>query len=153
MNNDVDGGLGRETPLAASFPLPFRALFLVGIGILGWATNLHITHSFDIDSTGVLDLAQDSGTRTPLPTDRRYPHRPTRDAYAAAAYTPVYRLFVSYAALCTFAWTLFSLITRGEVEAVDSHKYIPAVTCLGVLGMLLSPWDVFYPRERDAFLL
>ncbi|EIN11759.1 EXS-domain-containing protein [Punctularia strigosozonata HHB-11173 SS5] len=155
MNNDVDLRLGKETPLAASFPLPFRALSLIGIGILGWATNLHVTHLLGIDAASILDLALGGagGLRTPLPTDRTHVHSRVHDRYATGTYKAPYRLFVSYATWCTATWLLFRVATRGEIESVDRFKYIPAVACLGVIGVLVSPFNVLYKRERDAFLL
>ena len=40
-----------EAPFAASFPLPYRVFVLSGLGILGWATNLHGLHALGIDAS------------------------------------------------------------------------------------------------------
>jgi len=41
---------------SASFPLPFRVLFLVGLAILLWAANLHVLALLGIDVSWVLDI-------------------------------------------------------------------------------------------------
>lgn len=46
---------------SASFPLPFRVLFLVGLATLLWALNLHVLAALRIDISAVLDLRDDPG--------------------------------------------------------------------------------------------
>lgn len=46
---------------SASFPLPFRVLFLVGLATLLWALNLHLLAAIGIDISAVLDLRDDPG--------------------------------------------------------------------------------------------
>lgn len=46
---------------SASFPLPFRVLFLVGLATLLWAVNLHVLSIIGIDMSWVLDLRDDPG--------------------------------------------------------------------------------------------
>ena len=132
-----------------AFPLPFRVLFLVGAGILGWAANLHGLRLLGVDAASALDLhAHEHGSVTPLPVDSW--HRAPPDS--TALYTPVYRLAFWYGLWCTLAWMLYRSATHGSAGLVDFFKYIPAVCALVVLMYAISPYDVFQKRERDAFL-
>ncbi|KAH7888483.1 EXS family-domain-containing protein [Phlebopus sp. FC_14] len=135
-----------EVPLAASFPLPFRVLFLVGMGILGWATNLHGLQLLGIDGPNTLGL-QKGHVRLPLRTS---PHG--GQFSARASYIPVYRFFAGYSIWCFIAWSLYRMATNSSTALVDVFRYIPAVCLLGVLTVLVCPYDVFYKRERDSFL-
>jgi hypothetical protein len=143
-----------EIPFAATFPLPFRALFLAGMGILGWATNLHGLNMLGIDATSALGLRKVSidyaPLRTPLP-----PHRGPGYKLAtnpAAVYEPIYRLSAVFIAWCFFAWVIFRLATHENVILVDLFRYVPAICTLGVLIVLICPFDVIHKRERDMFL-
>lgn len=137
-----------EKPLAAMFPLPFRVLFLVGLGILGWATNLHGLERLGVDGPSVLEL-QD---RSCLPLQSSPPSRkkqlPTRVFYA-----PLYRLFAIYSLWCFGAWLLYRVQTCSNVAVVDVFAYIPGVCILSVLTVLLCTTDIAHKRERDSFLL
>ena len=140
-----------ELYFSSAFPLPFRVLCLVGLGILGWATNLHGLHLWNIDAAGVLDLNTHDGYRltSPLPLDRR---AGWKGAHHGASARPVYRLFGAYAAWTVACWLVFRSATRGDVESVDGFKFVPALAALCVLTALVCPFDVLYKRERDRFL-
>lgn len=148
MSNNV------EIPFAATFPLPFRVLFLAGMGILGWATNLHGLNIHGIDAVTALELRKTSmdytPLRGPLPTHRgpgfKFVPNP------AVVYDPIYRLFTLFAVWCFIAWATFRLVTHGNVVLVDIFRYIPAICSLGVLVVLICPLDIIYKRERDMFL-
>ena len=132
-----------------AFPLPFRVLFLVGAGILGWAANLHGLRLLGVDAASALDLhTHEHGSVTPLPVDSW--HRAPPDS--TALYTPVYRLAFWYGLWCTLTWMLYRSATHGSAGLVDFFKYIPAVCALVILMYAISPYDVFQKRERDAFL-
>ncbi|KAI0645656.1 EXS-domain-containing protein [Trametes meyenii] len=144
-----------ELYFSAAFPLPFRVLCLVGLGILGWATNLHGLHLWNIDATGTLELSTYShdGYRltSPLPTDRRsagWRHAPV----AAGAHRPVYRVFVWYAGGTLACWLAFRGATRADVALVDQFKFVPALAVLCVLTVLMCPFNVLHKHERDRFL-
>lgn len=142
-----------ELQFSAAFPLPFRVLCLVGLGILGWATNLHGLHLWGIDAGGVLDLNIHDGYRlasSPLPTDRRagWKHANT----TAQTYGPVYRLFGAYAGWMCVAWAVYRLATRGDVGGVDGFKFVPALAALCALTVLVCPFNVLYKHERDKFI-
>ncbi|KAI6169455.1 EXS-domain-containing protein [Pisolithus thermaeus] len=137
-----------EKPLAAIFPLPFRVLFLVGLGILGWATNLHGLERLGVDGPGILEL-QD---RSYLPLRSGSPSR-NKQPLAHAFYAPLYRLFVIYSTWCFGAWLLYRVQTRSTVALVDVFAYIPGVCILCILTVLLCTMDIVQKRERDSFLL
>ena len=141
-----------ELSFSAAFPLPFRVLCLVGLGIFGWATNLHGLHLWGIDAAGVLDLRIYDGYRltSPLPTDLRAGWKAVH--HAEHSYKPVYRLFVAYTAWMLAAWTIFRYATRGDVASVDGFKFVPAIAALCVLTALVCPFNVLYKQERDRFL-
>ncbi|KAI0663548.1 EXS-domain-containing protein [Cubamyces menziesii] len=144
-----------ELYFSAAFPLPFRVLCLVGLGILGWATNLHGLSLWRVDAAGTLELSVTTpdGYRltSPLPTDRRqgsWKH----GQYVAGVHRPVYRVFVAYAAWTVLCWLVYRYATHGDVSLVDSFKFIPAIATLCVLTALICPFNVLYKRERDRFL-
>ncbi|KAG6332703.1 hypothetical protein ID866_6384 [Astraeus odoratus] len=137
-----------ERPLAALFPLPFRVLFLVGLGILGWATNLHGLERLGVDGPGILELHGHNY----LPLGSASPFR-NRPSPANAFYTPVYRLFMLYSAWCIGAWLLYRVETHSDLGLVDAFGFIPGVCILSIITILLCTWDVVHKRERDVFLL
>ena len=148
MDNESD-----DLSFVVAFPLPFRVLFLVGAGILGWSANLHGLRLLGIDAASALDLhVHENGFAAPLPVDSR--HRGSKALPdSSALYSPVYRLALWYGLWCTFAWTLYRSATHGSAILVDFFKYIPAVCALVVLICAFTPYDVVRKRERDAFLM
>lgn len=134
-----------EVPLAASFPLPFRVLFLVGLGVLGWATNLHGLQLLGIDGPGALGL--NASIHLPLRSPSSSGH-----FSAHSFYVPLYRIFIVYTSWCLAAWLVFRAATQSDTALVDVFRYIPAVCILGVVTVLMCPYDVFHKRERDWFL-
>lgn len=133
-----------EAPFAATFPLPFRVILLGGLGILGWATNLHGLHLLKIDAIGALEIRGHDHLSTFRLTTA------PQDAYALAR--SVYKLFGVYTLWSFFGWTLFRLCTHDELHLVDVYKFIPAVFGLSIVMGLISPMNVFERRIRDTFL-
>ena len=153
MDNEHD-----DSPFVVAFPLPFRVLFLAGLGILGWAANLHGLRLLGVDPASTLDLrTHERGSASPLPlsVDSRHAH----GALEAPAYatTPpcsaVYRLALWYGLWCSAAWALYRSATNGDSFVVDSSKHIPSVCALVVLICMISPYDVMQKLERDAFIM
>ncbi|KAI0344682.1 EXS-domain-containing protein [Trametopsis cervina] len=154
MNDNVT----EEIIFSAVFPLPFRVLFLGGVGILGWATNIHGLNALGIDATAALELnttqgqrltADHLGTGPPLPTTRagwKFVPDPS------TVYGPIYRLFVQYTLFALIGWTLYRHATHGDVELVDVFKFVPAVTLLVLVMILVAPFNMFGRRERDKFI-
>lgn len=139
-----------DPPFAATFPLPFRVMFLAGMGVLGWATNLHGLEALGIDAAKALDLRSPSSSRAALPSHRSPGFRLIPQA--TTLWDPLYRLLAVYSLWCFIAWALFRLATRESMLIVDVFRYIPAITGLGVATALVCPFDVLYKRERDMFL-
>ncbi|KAF6763076.1 EXS family-domain-containing protein [Ephemerocybe angulata] len=50
---------GTDFHQAVDLPLPYRIFLLLGLGILGWATNLHGLEALDVDVVAALDLRPD----------------------------------------------------------------------------------------------
>ena len=163
MNDDVS----EEMTFSALFPLPFRALFLGGLGILGWATNLHGLEALGIDAGSALELSthlhhhqrltssslSSRTDDTPLPTTKPPPTRGWRSVGGSGrVYMPVYRLFGQYTLATLVAWALYRNATHGDIELVDVFKFIPAVTMLALLMVLVAPFNVAEKRERDKFM-
>ncbi|KAJ7217891.1 EXS family-domain-containing protein, partial [Mycena pura] len=139
-----------EIPVILSFPLPFRVLALAGLGILGWATNLHGLDLLGVDVVAALDLRVEADHNPHLP-----PHLsggPKQPSHPSVIYNAVFRLFAAYASWCLFSWAVFRYLTYGEMTLVDAFGYIPAISALVVLLVLVSPIDAFYKCERDKFL-
>ncbi|THH16249.1 hypothetical protein EW146_g4365 [Bondarzewia mesenterica] len=145
MSNEAD-----DLSFVALFPLPFRVLFLVGLGLFGWATNLHGLSLLGIDAAGALELRSAHDDLKPLPMDRQHAgFKFVQDP--STYYAPLYRLSALYASFCFLTWTLYYLATQGNIAYVDPFKFIPALCTLCVLIVLISPYNVVGKRERDAF--
>jgi len=150
----MDYDWGEESSPTATFPLPFRVLFLICLGILGWATNLHGLHAFGLDATSALDLrVRDhiSTTRPTLSTIRssglKYLSHPS------SSYGPIYRLFACCSIWCFMMWCIYRYATYQNVLLVDVFKYLPAVAALGLLIVLFYPLDVLESPHREALLM
>lgn len=143
-----------EIPFAATFPLPFRVLFLAGMGILGWATNLHGLHILGIDFASALEFRKTTSSSS---SSHGYSPLRSRSGFKmvpdpATVYKSIYRLSFVFVAWCLVCWSMFRVITQGDVAMVDVFRYLPAICALGVLIVLISPFDALHKRERDMFL-
>jgi len=141
----MDESWVQEVESAATFPLPFRVLFLLSSGVLAWATNLHGLHLHAIDGSSVLHPDRSALSTTPSPgfkhvVQSSLPHR------------PVYRLFFHCAAWCLSIWIIYRYSTLHHVEYVDVFKYLPGVGTLGLVIGLVCPFDVLELHEREKFL-
>jgi hypothetical protein len=162
---------------SASFPLPFRVLFLVGLAILLWALNLHVLGLLGLDVSWVLDIRDSDdadlgdgsrgadggfngsfddnhGDEKPASSPRPLtPNRfvgPTRAPGAHLA-GPVYRLFLIYAAWCTGGWIVFRVLTGSDTGAMERLRGVVGLVCLGpVLAALLPLRGAAGLRERQA---
>jgi hypothetical protein len=80
-----------------SFPLPYRVLFLIGLGILAWATNLHGLNSCGVDVIGAMNLRAEANFSKPsIPTY----HPAFNHLKIVSLYRSTYRLFLSYTSIC-----------------------------------------------------
>jgi len=136
----------KAIPFDGIFPLPFRVFFLVGLGILGWATNLHVLDSFGVDVITALQMRKSDLISLS-------PRHPRSSLKASTIYSPVYRFFLAYSVWCFGAWALFIYVVHGNVLLVDAFRHIPAICALFILIALISQLDIFQKRERDVFLL
>jgi hypothetical protein len=135
----------QDTFSPAVFPLPFRVLFLICLGILGWATNLHGLHTLGLDATNVLEIkAHDFARTTPRNAGFRF---------LSTSYSPVYRLFAACFIWCLTFWSIYRVVTYRNLLYVDVFKYLPAVAALGVLIGLVCPFDMLQPSYREALLV
>jgi hypothetical protein len=132
----------QEVQSIATFPLPFRVLFLLSSGVLAWAMNLYGLHLHAMD---VLHL-----DRSALSTTR--PPGPKHVTQVSPPYRPVYRLFLHCATWCLSIWFIYRYSTLHHVEYADVFKYLPAVSALGLVIGLVCPFDVLELREREKFL-
>ncbi|KAF7790348.1 hypothetical protein EIP86_001303 [Pleurotus ostreatoroseus] len=152
--------MGDEITFSTNFPLPYRVLALGGVGLLGWATNLHGLHLLGIDAASALELSTRGAHASSLSSSSVDPETtplPTHNGWKLVAhplgvYRPVYRICVQYACVALLSWAVYRHATGGRVDAVDAFKYIPAVTMLFVFMCLVSPFMLFEKRERDKFL-
>lgn len=141
-----------EISANTSFPLPFRVVLLAGLGILGWAANLHGLYAFNIDAVSALDLRVESflpKSPYPLPAHRWTLHG--RRLWMPP-YTNIYYLCASYFLWFFLTWSLYSLGTRSSPLFADAFKYIAAVSLITIIGVTICPFDTLFKRERDQFL-
>ncbi|KAF7315514.1 Protein-er retention protein [Mycena indigotica] len=139
-----------EIPVIVDFPLPFRVLVLAGLGIVGWATNLHGLDLLGVDAVSAMDLRVEANLNSHLPAHLTTGPKPP--SHPSVIYHAVYRLFAAYAVWCFLCWGVFRYLTWGDMALVDAFGYIPAIAALVVLMALVSPIDILYKRERDKFL-
>jgi len=154
----MDGQGGWES--TAFVPLPFRVLGLIALGLLCWASNLHILHLLGLDVARVLDTRTDKAT-LPAPNSRPDSpvHRDTAPPVASKSYSylinlhsPVYHIFAWF-----FTWTLvnYSIFVhqvRGDIQHMDKFRAIPAFAAAGVLAALFCPLNILQKRDRIIFL-
>lgn len=133
----------------SSFPLPYRVLCLIGLGMLGWATNLHILDLCGVDVVSVMALRTETSSTIKFIQDHRFSM--FERSKAVALYRSIYSLYLSYSGLCIASWTLFRVMTRGDLSFVDKYGYIPVVTAMAIIFLLLCPFDILVKSERDKF--
>ncbi|KAK0195433.1 EXS family-domain-containing protein [Armillaria mellea] len=143
-----DARLDDEVNWAVSFPLPFRVMVLVGLGILGWATNLHGLKIFSVDAVSTMELRVDP-SQQPISLRIAGVHLST----PSSTYGPVYRIALAYFSWCFTSWALFHYLTYGNAVLTDVFAYIPGVSTLIIMFVLVCPFNIFHKRERDKFLL
>lgn len=149
MNPLLDGAADLNQSIA--FPLPYRIFFLFGIGILGWATNLHVLEFFEVDSVAALDLRTEENFPTRLPLSQRE-HALGLRTSANAVIRATYAVFLGYAVLCSGSWMMYRLGTKGDPSLVDAYGHIPAITGLFLILIVWCPYDAFFKTERDKFV-
>ena len=145
---------------SASFPLPFRVLFLVGLAQLLWAANLHILHILGLDTAWILDFRNrgeveeiplestaDSLDVPPLSNAARFGGESME---SGKAYQPVYRLFLLYTAWVGGGWLVYRMLTGGEAELMESWRWFVGVIVVGAIVGALAPWRGTGQRERAA---
>ncbi|KAL6305248.1 EXS family-domain-containing protein, partial [Sparassis latifolia] len=144
MSNEIPD----ELMFSAAFPLPFRVFCLAGLGILGWAANLHWLQKFGLDPAATLKLHnyEDRYRGPPLIVSLQM------EPDTAWPYEDLYRLVVVYTVWVGTAWLLFRRWTHGDLLLVDTFKYVPAVTALTLLMALVCPYKILKKHERDRFL-
>ena len=129
-----------------AFPLPYRILFLTGLGILGWAVNLQSLDAFAVDPIAAMDLRTDMKAIMPAH------HSPVSNhSKVLALYTSVYRLFFTYSTICFLSWALYRLATGGDASLVDSYGYIPSITSIIIVLILVCPYNFMLKSEREKF--
>ncbi|KIY74460.1 EXS-domain-containing protein [Cylindrobasidium torrendii FP15055 ss-10] len=141
------GALDDEIDWTIPFPLPFRVLVLIGLGLLGWATNLHGLEAAGLDPISTLDLRIEQA-----------PHISIRVfgisfTPPSPLYGPLYRLSATYFSCVLATWVIFRYATGGDPLLVDVFGYIPGAFALILTFILVCPFNIFQRTERDKFLL
>ncbi|KAF9051192.1 EXS-domain-containing protein, partial [Hymenopellis radicata] len=67
-------------------------------------------------------------------------------------YGPVYRISAAYFGWCFLSWAIYRYATDGNFLFIDVFGYIPGVSALLILFILVCPYNIFYKHERDKFL-
>ncbi|EJU04061.1 EXS-domain-containing protein [Dacryopinax primogenitus] len=132
-----------------SFPLPFRVLTLLGLGIIGWATNLHLLRLLGVDAYGALvkNSASLRGQNDGFPSSSGGNKREQDRALTAS----VYRLFLVYALWVGTGWFLFRYATGGDEDMINRYRAVPAILLAAILLGILSPYS-FEKHTRETFL-
>ncbi|KAK4685015.1 hypothetical protein P7C73_g5143, partial [Tremellales sp. Uapishka_1] len=152
--------------LSASFPLPFRVLFLIGLAQLLWAVNLHVLYLLGLDTAWILDFREEESldanpATTGLELDVLEPETPTRPhsrppalprPASSSLYGPVYKLFGLYTLWCGSGWAVFRLVTGGEGENMEEWRWLIGVISVGAALGVVVPWKGVGERERRALM-
>ncbi|TFK73893.1 EXS-domain-containing protein [Pluteus cervinus] len=140
-----------ELAFTVVFPLPYRVLVLTGLGILGWATNLHGLSLYGIDATTALGLRHNpQNIYASLPAQRSIGFRQFSDL--SMTYDTLYRLFSAYFLCCLTSWLCFRYATGGQIALLDAYSYIPGMTALAFIAALVCPYNILFKSDRDKFL-
>ncbi|KAF8585981.1 EXS-domain-containing protein [Ramaria rubella] len=132
-------------------PLPWRVMLLTGAGILCWASNLHFLHLMGVDTAHVLEMHSHIKLRRPF-TPAASHFDLTAFTSSGRLYPAVYKLFVTYTAWSLGSWLLFNALCRGDPEMMDQYKMIPQLCAIGILAILVCPFNVVCKSERELFL-
>lgn len=139
---------------SASFPLPFRVLFLVGLAILLWAINLHILTLLGIDVSWALDIRDADDERAQgvnLELHDGDTSRPQNTHVPGAhLYSAVYKCALVYTLWCTLGWGIFRYITGDNTDSMEHWRAVAGLVCLIPLVAAIAPWRGFAYRERRA---
>lgn len=147
---------------STTFPLPYRVFFLVGLGILLWAVNLHVLHFVGLDTGYVLGVRTRSSSEAEVEDNERAEEGAIaltgstgKITYARSRelFGPVYGLLGAYAAWSLGGWVVFRWLVGADDQAkVDGWRWLPFLTALGAVAGLLAPYDRMWKRERVAFV-
>jgi len=117
------------------FPLPYRVLGILLLGIWAWATNIHVLELSNIDTSSLFN--------------GRVKLLHTSDP---SMFMPVYRIAAMFSILAISSLLSFWTFTLGDVIAVREWEILP-LSCLAFLFcLLLCPFNVLYRTERFKFL-
>lgn len=140
-----------DLAFSAAFPLPYRSLFLIGAGILAWATNLHFLSVLGVDTGYALEIRR-GGPQHALPSASRNSNYFNSFVHPGSLFRPVYKLFAYYAMWTGLSWFLFRLWTRTRPDVINEYKTMPTVTAVFLLAVLFCPFNILFKAERTAFL-
>jgi EXS family len=150
--DDPNEPIGQLSPFSVAFPLPYRVLFLIGVGGLCWATNLHSLEALGIDTLHVLQIRGDKPSLPSSLYGRQYlPHNISSLSYAHSLHPPIYRLLFVYFAWIAAGWLGFAYFTGGSVVDLDTYKLIPIITWLGVIAATMVPVSTVLQAQRSLF--
>lgn len=152
IDTPVAGGdSGLPLPeFSASFPLPFRVLFLVGLAILLWAVNLHVLSLLGLDVSWALDIRDGDDADHLVSSDEPKPPRNVNHIPSSYLYGPVYKLFAAYSIWCFGGWAAFRFLSGDDTEAMERWRGFVGVVCIVPLAVSLTPWRGIGYRERQA---
>lgn len=180
-NGSNDIFLQHETlsNFAHFMPLPIRVSALISLGILAWASNLHILSAMGIDTSAVLDVrvthnandavmpsgvgggASNSHTHSSasnhVSTNANDMLSTATHLHPSKLYPPVYSLAALYFGWTALGWAVYSAFhsystTQQSADVLSLEVFIPAAfALLGVIFFLL-PTERFHRRERQTIL-
>ena len=116
-------------------PLPYRISILSGAGVFLWALNLHGLEYLGVDVERVLGLSTTSMvSRHPL-------------------HHSIYVLSWYLTAWSILNWVIFRIVTHaGDATLVDAYYLMPFLCLLGLVLVLIAPFNIVFKRERRLFL-
>lgn len=145
---------GLVSSFSAVFPLPFRALSLIGLGGLCWATNLHILDWLGVDAAQALQIPHHKApnglpSHTPPYLTPDPPYSGPVHTHSSTLYRPIYRIVGTYISFVASCWFLFYLLTRGDIGSLNATKWVPSICCTVILVSTVLPLRDTYGTQRS----
>ncbi|CAG8516073.1 7328_t:CDS:2 [Ambispora leptoticha] len=137
MDIDIkdDENASTQWTFSHSFPLPYRVLILICIGLWAWGSNLQILSWFGIDVHMLLSTSNQY-------TEKRPP----------TSYKSVYLLATILSAWVGFNLMTFWWLTDGDPAAIANWTAVPLFCYLMMITIVVCPFNILIRRERMRFL-
>ena len=159
---------GKDMTISFNFflPPPYRVLMLIALGLVCYASNLHILHRIGLDPAQLPNFSARKGNQA-LPHHQAQQQEATSPDGASsgaaapqpasvtpARYHAVYTIGLVYGALSFFGWLLFRYWVDGpsQGDPFGNHaQAYQAIVFFGAIILAFWPGSLFFRSTRFAF--